>query len=206
VTPERGSTWRRTRHCALAARRTTVLATSARDLAEAVQWGFGQALQIRVIGGGSNLLVADAGSMGCHQDRVWADQRRGVRRTAVLVAEAAPTWQTRRGDWPNRALAAWNGRRTCRHRRRAAVNNAGAFGGDIAHSVVAVTVVNVSGARTRLEPTRCTTGIAPALKRHQMGDAAVESVEPSCSAAKLARLTRASRVSTRSACATSRAS
>ena len=41
-----------------------VLAQSAREVAEALAWARERALPVRVIGGGSNLLVADAGVEG----------------------------------------------------------------------------------------------------------------------------------------------
>jgi UDP-N-acetylmuramate dehydrogenase len=157
-----------------------VLATSGRELAEALCWGADRGLDVRVIGGGSNLLVADAGVDGLvikvGFGRTAVEQRDGL---PVLVAEAGANLanQARRLakqdlaglEWAANVPGTMGG---------AAVNNAGAFGGDTATCLLAVRVVDANGRRTRLSPDEL--GYAyrtSVLKRREMGTLAVENVE-----------------------------
>jgi UDP-N-acetylmuramate dehydrogenase len=156
-----------------------VLAQSAREVAEAIAWARERALAVRVIGGGSNLLVADAGVDGLVIKAAYA--RAGVEERGgqpVLVAEAGVNLanQARRLakqgfgglEWAANVPGTVGG---------ATVNNAGAFGGDTASCLVAVRLV---GAERRLWLSGDEMGYAyrtSVLKRRELGDVAVERVE-----------------------------
>src|SRR5438477_11467679 len=131
-----------------------VLARSAREMAEALQWAVDHACQVRVIGGGSNLLVADAGFEGLVVKAAY--NRTEVCRDGVeprLVAEAGANLanQARRLakqdfgglEWAANVPGTMGG---------AVVNNAGAFGGDTASTLICVTSLNARGERLRLVP------------------------------------------------------
>jgi UDP-N-acetylmuramate dehydrogenase len=157
-----------------------VEARSAQQLVEALQWATRHDLAARVIGGGSNLLVAEAGVDGLVIKPMFAGTTIAEREgQPVLVAEAGVNLanQARRLakqdlgglEWAANVPGTVGG---------AAVNNAGAFGGDTASSVIALTVVDASGARIRLGVEDLRYGYrASALKRRELGDVAVESVE-----------------------------
>ncbi|MBV9328697.1 MAG: UDP-N-acetylmuramate dehydrogenase [Chloroflexi bacterium] len=157
-----------------------VLARSAREMAEALRWATEAGVEARVIGGGSNLLVAEAGAAGLVIKTAFARasvEHRGCER--VLVAEAGANLanvarrlakQDLGGlEWAANVPGTVGG---------AAVNNAGAFGGDTASSVLAVTVVDRTGTRTRLgvEELRYAYRTS-ALKRRELREVAVESVD-----------------------------
>jgi len=150
-----------------------VLAHSGQDLAEAL----GSGAHVRVIGGGSNLLVSDDGVEGVVVKVAF--NRTTVVDGRVVVAEAGANFanlarrlakQDLGGlEWAANVPGTVGG---------AAVNNAGAFGGDTASCLVAVTVVDARGHRARLEPREL--GYAyrtSVLKRRELGEVAVETVE-----------------------------
>jgi UDP-N-acetylmuramate dehydrogenase len=157
-----------------------LLARSARELAEGLHWAVDREVPVRIIGGGSNLLVAEDGVQGLVIKTGFA--RTGVEDRPggpVLVAEAGANLanQARRLAKQNFGGLEWaaNVPGTV---GGAAVNNAGAFGGDIASCLVALTVVHAGRQKTRL--TSAELGYAyrtSALKRRELGDVAVESVE-----------------------------
>lgn len=157
-----------------------VLARSAQDVALAFAWANEHGVEARVIGGGSNLLVADDGfegliiKAGFSRSEVRLEQG-----GPVLVADAGANFanvarrlakQDLGGlEWAANVPGTVGG---------AVVNNAGAFGGDTASCLLSVTLVNGRGQRTRLEPSEL--GYAyrtSALKRRQLGEVAVESTE-----------------------------
>jgi UDP-N-acetylmuramate dehydrogenase len=157
-----------------------VEARSAGEVAEALQWAARHAVPARVIGGGSNLLVAETGADGLVIRPVFGrtsiEDRDG---SPVVMAEAGANLanlarrlakQDLGGlEWAANVPGTVGG---------AAVNNAGAFGGDTASSVLSVSVVDASGTRTRLDVDALHYGYrASTLKRREMGDVAVESVE-----------------------------
>lgn len=159
-----------------------VLAKSAQDVAEALHWADERELEARVIGGGSNLLVAEDGVAGlvikCDHafGRATVQSRNGE---LVLLAEAGANLanQARRLARQDLAGLEWaaNVPGTV---GGAAVNNAGAFGGDTASSALAVTLVDALGKRTRLSVDDLHYGYrSSALKRRELGNVAVESVE-----------------------------
>jgi UDP-N-acetylmuramate dehydrogenase len=157
-----------------------VLAISAQDVVEGLCWAADRGLDARVIGGGSNLLVADAGIEGLvikiGFGRTGVEARDGQ---PVLVAEAGANLanQARRLakqglgglEWAANVPGTVGG---------AAVNNAGAFGGDTAGCLVAATVLDAGGMRTTLTAPELSYGYRTSiLKRRELGDVAVELVE-----------------------------
>src|SRR5947207_2533078 len=157
-----------------------VLASSARDMAEALQWALDRELQVRVIGGGLNVLVADAGFDGLVVKA--AHNRTEVRRDGVepsFVAEAGANLanQARRLakqdlgglEWAANVPGTVGG---------AVVNNAGAFAGDTASALICVTLLNARGERLRLGPGDLSYAYRTSvLKRRELGEVAVEVVE-----------------------------
>src|SRR5439155_14869979 len=156
-----------------------VLATSAEEAAEALRWARERDLPVHVIGGGSNLLVADAGVSGLIVKAAYArtqvEDRHGQ---PVLIAEAGVNLanQARRLakqgfgglEWAANVPGTVGG---------AAVNNAGAFGGDTASCLLAAGLVS---AERRLWLSGDELGYAyrtSVLKRRELGDVAVERVE-----------------------------
>jgi len=129
-------------------------AASAQEVAEGLRWAADHGEQVRVIGGGSNLLVADNGVDGLvirvAFGRTEVQERAGG---PVLVAQAGANLansarrlakQDLGGlEWAANVPGTVGG---------AAVNNAGAFGGDTASCLVGLTVVEAGGRRTRLGP------------------------------------------------------
>jgi UDP-N-acetylmuramate dehydrogenase len=157
-----------------------VVAHTAQEMAEAIRYGRDAGLPVRIIGGGSNLLVSDDGVEGLVVKAAFAAatvERRGAQ--PVLVAEAGANFanyarrlakQNLGGlEWAANVPGTIGG---------AAVNNAGAFGGDTASCVLAVTIVSANGERTRIEAREL--GYAyrtSVLKRRELGNVAVETVE-----------------------------
>jgi UDP-N-acetylmuramate dehydrogenase len=157
-----------------------VLARSGQDMADGLRWARDHGVAVRVIGGGSNLLVAEAGVDGlvikAANQAVDVADRDGQ---PVLVAEAGANLArearrlAKRGfgglEWAANVPGTVGG---------AAVNNAGAFGGDTASCVVLVTLVDVSGHTVQLRADEL--GYAyrqSVLKDRERGDVAVERVE-----------------------------
>jgi UDP-N-acetylmuramate dehydrogenase len=157
-----------------------VLARSAQDVAEGLCWAADHGVVARVIGGGSNLLVADAGVDGLvikiGFGRSVVEARAGE---PVLMAEAGANLanQARRLakqdlgglEWAANVPGTVGG---------AAVNNAGAFGGDTAACLVAVTLIDARGMRQKLTARDLSYAYRTSLlKRRELGDVAVELVE-----------------------------
>jgi len=157
-----------------------VLARSAREMVEALDWAAQHDIEARIIGGGSNLLVAEAGVAGLVIKAAFARtsvEERGAERVLVAEAGANLANQARRLakqdlgglEWAANVPGTIGG---------AAVNNAGAFGGDTASSATGVTVVDPSGTRTRLSVAELGYGYRTSvLKRRELGEVAVETVE-----------------------------
>lgn len=157
-----------------------VLAKSAQDVAAAFAWATERGLEVRVIGGGSNLLVADRGFGGVIVKVAYSHcEVRQDETGPVLVAQAGANFanQARRLakqdlgglEWAANVPGTIGG---------AVVNNAGAFGGDTASCLLSATVVDASGRRLRLSPSEL--GYAyrtSVLKRRELGEVAVESAE-----------------------------
>ena len=157
-----------------------VLAKSGQDLADGLRWARDHDLPVRIIGGGSNLLIAEAGVAGlvikASAARVEVEELRGE---PVLVAEAGANLANvarrlaKQGfgglEWAANVPGTVGG---------AAVNNAGAFGGETAACLLSVTIVDADGARLKLGADEL--GYAyrsSVLKWRERGDIAVERVE-----------------------------
>jgi UDP-N-acetylmuramate dehydrogenase len=157
-----------------------VFAKSGQDLADGLRWARERDVPVRVIGGGSNLLVAEAGVAGlvikAANTRAAVEELHGE---AVLVAEAGATLANlarrlaKQGfgglEWAANVPGTVGG---------AAVNNAGAFGGETAACLLALTLVDADGSRLELDAAEL--GYAyrtSVLKRRERGDVAVESVK-----------------------------
>jgi UDP-N-acetylmuramate dehydrogenase len=157
-----------------------ILAKSGQDLADGLRWAGDHHVPVRVIGGGSNLLIAEAGVEGLviktAATRAEVEEVHGA---PVLVAEAGANLANlarrlaKQGfgglEWAANVPGTIGG---------AAVNNAGAFGGETAACLLSVTVVDADGARLKLGADEL--GYAyrsSVLKRRERGDIAVERVE-----------------------------
>jgi UDP-N-acetylmuramate dehydrogenase len=157
-----------------------VLAKSGQELADGLRWARDRDLPVRVIGGGSNLLIAEAGVEGLviktGATRGEVEEMQGQ---PVLVAEAGANLANlsrrlaKQGfgglEWAANVPGTVGG---------AAVNNAGAFGGETARCIVTVTLVDAGGARFELDADEL--GYAyrtSVLKRREHGDVAVERVK-----------------------------
>jgi len=157
-----------------------VLARSGQDLVDGLRWARDHDLPVRIIGGGSNLLIAEAGVAGlvikASAARVEVEELRGE---PVLVAEAGANLANvarrlaKQGfgglEWAANVPGTVGG---------AAVNNAGAFGGETAACLLSVTIVDADGARLKLGADEL--GYAyrsSVLKWRERGDIAVERVE-----------------------------
>ena len=175
------------------------LARTVDEMLATLRWATETGQPSRIIGGGSNLLVADDGAAGLVIKA--ANTAARVVETAdgpVLVADAGATIAnvarrvSKQGygglEWATNVPGTVGG---------AAVNNAGAFGGDTATCLVALTIVAPDGGRRRL--TAVEMGYAyrtSILKRRELGDVAVVQVElrltassPEASGALVARYT-----------------
>jgi UDP-N-acetylmuramate dehydrogenase len=150
------------------------------ELTALLRWADESGIPRRVIGGGSNLLVADAGVEGLvvKVASSWSEvaERNGQ---PVLVADAGVTLAnvarkvSKQGfgglEWAANVPGSVGG---------AAVNNAGAFGSDTASRVISVTMVDARGTNQRLEPADLHFGYRTSvLKRRELGDVAVMRVE-----------------------------
>jgi UDP-N-acetylmuramate dehydrogenase len=145
-----------------------VLAHSAGELAEALQWARARAMPVRVIGGGSNLLVAEAGVEGLvikavnvrfavHGDRVRADAGTNLANMARKLAKQG--WGGL--EWAANVPGTVGG---------AVVNNAGAFGGTTADCVDSIRLLDADGRLRELAANALDYGYRTSLlKRRAMG-------------------------------------
>jgi UDP-N-acetylmuramate dehydrogenase len=156
-----------------------VLATSAQDAVEALRWARERNVPVRVIGGGSNLLVADGGVEGVVVKAAYAkamvEERRGE---PVLVTEAGANLANQARKLAKQGLGglewAANVPGTV---GGAAVNNAGAFGGDTASSLRMLRLVTAERVLC-FGPTELGYAYRTSmLKRRELGDVAVDLVE-----------------------------
>jgi UDP-N-acetylmuramate dehydrogenase len=157
-----------------------ILAKSGQDLADGLRWAGDQHVPVRVIGGGSNLLIAEAGVEGLViKTAATRAEVEAVHGEPVLVAEAGANLANlarrlaKQGfgglEWAANVPGTIGG---------AAVNNAGAFGGDTASCLLSVTLVDADGAQLKLGVDELGyTYRSSVLKRRERGDVAVERVE-----------------------------
>ncbi len=156
------------------------LAGTARELAALLGWARAEGLAVRAIGGGSNLLVADAGVDGlvvkvqvggCRVEEGGGEPVLVVGAGVGLasVARRVSREGLRGLEWAANVPGTVGG---------AVANNAGAFGGDIATCLVAATVVDASGRCIRLEPAELRYAYrSSALKRRDLDAVAVVEAE-----------------------------
>jgi UDP-N-acetylmuramate dehydrogenase len=157
-----------------------LLAKSGQELADGLQFGRDRHIAVRVIGSGSNLLVAEAGVEGLviktANAHTGVEERRGE---PVLVAEAGANFANvarrlaKQGfgglEWAANVPGTVGG---------AVVNNAGAFGGDTAACLIGVYLIDADGRSERLSADELTYAYRTSvLKRRELGDVAVERVE-----------------------------
>jgi UDP-N-acetylmuramate dehydrogenase len=154
-----------------------LLATSAADVAGGLDWALERGLDVRIIGGGSNLLVAEPGVDGLVIKVAAA--RYAIEQSedgAVVVAEAGANL----ANLARRiAKQGWSGLEWAANVPGtvggATVNNAGAFGGDIASCLVSVDLVWANGRRATLASGDLAYVYRNSvLKQRALGDAAVE--------------------------------
>jgi UDP-N-acetylmuramate dehydrogenase len=156
------------------------LAQDDTELAAGLRWAHEHELPVRIVGGGSNLLIADAGVAGL-VIKPAATVAQVVERDsgAVVVAAAGANLANlarrlaKQGwgglEWAANVPGTVGG---------AVVNNAGAFGGDTAHQLVRAVVVDAAGARQELLPEALGYGYRTSvLKRGDLGNVAVAEVE-----------------------------
>lgn len=154
--------------------------TTAEAIPELLRWATGQGIPVRFVGGGSNLLVADAGVGGLvvhvRYDETSVEERDGE---PVLVAGAGANFANlarrlaKQGlgglEWASNVPGTVGG---------AVVNNAGAFGGDTQTDLIAATIVDAAGTLTRLLNADLRYAYRTSrLKRREMGDVAVLQAE-----------------------------
>jgi UDP-N-acetylmuramate dehydrogenase len=157
-----------------------VLARSADELANALRWAKAEGVAVRVVGGGSNLLVNDAGVDGLVVKVVSSSSRVEEKQgQAVLVADAGVTIANiarrlaKEGwgglEWAANVPGTVGG---------AAVNNAGAFGGDTASCLLRAQVIDADGRLRWLEQRELQYAYrSSVLKKREKGEVAVVSVE-----------------------------
>jgi UDP-N-acetylmuramate dehydrogenase len=153
-----------------------LLAGSAEELAQGLQWARARTLPVRVIGGGSNLLAADAGVHGLVIKAVnaqWAVHDLTVTADAGVTIANLARRLAKQGyaglEWAANVPGTVGG---------ACVNNAGAFGGDTASCLVRATVVDANGRVRYVEgPELRYAYRTSVLKQRELGDLAVVSVE-----------------------------
>ena len=157
-----------------------LLARTSDELVEGLQWARLEGVPVRIIGGGSNLLVADAGFEGlviktgnAHTE---VQQRGGQ---PALVADAGVTLANVARRLAKHGLGGleW-GANVPGTVGGAAVNNAGAFGGDTASCLLGLRLVDAEGRLTTLDaPDLGYDYRTSVLKRRELGDVAVVRVE-----------------------------
>jgi UDP-N-acetylmuramate dehydrogenase len=157
-----------------------LLAKSGAEIALGLDWARTNNVPVRIIGGGSNLLVADAGFEGLviktANSHAAVAERYGE---PVLVAEAGANLANlarrlaKQGfgglEWAANVPGTVGG---------AVVNNAGAFGGETAACLLAVELIDSQGHCLQLRPDEMDYAYRDSLlKRRELGDVAVERVE-----------------------------
>jgi UDP-N-acetylmuramate dehydrogenase len=157
-----------------------VLAKTGEQIAMGLDWAAEKDVPVRIIGGGSNLLVAEGGFEGLvvktANTHAAVAERYGE---PIVVAEAGANLANlarrlaKQGfgglEWAANVPGTVGG---------AAVNNAGAFGGETAQCVIAIEVIDARGRRMQLKPDELDYAYRDSvLKRRELGDVAVERVE-----------------------------
>jgi len=149
-----------------------VEARSCAEVVEALRWAHGHAVPVRVVGGGSNLLVADAGVDGLVikvASANWQVQGETVRADAGVNLANMARKLAKQGwgglEWAANVPGTVGG---------AVVNNAGAFGGDTASVVQLARIVDGAGTLRELDVAVLRYAYRTSvLKRRECGDVAV---------------------------------
>jgi UDP-N-acetylmuramate dehydrogenase len=152
-----------------------VLAKTSDELIEALRWARASEVQVRVIGGGSNLLVAAGGVEGLVIKAVnarWAVEGLVVTADAGLTIANLARRLAKQGygglEWAANVPGTVGG---------ACVNNAGAFGGDTASCLVSATAVDADGHVRRLSAEELRYAYRTSvLKRRELGELGVAEV------------------------------
>jgi UDP-N-acetylmuramate dehydrogenase len=157
-----------------------LLAKTGEQIALGLDWAHTKNVPVRIIGGGSNLLVADAGFEGLviktANSYAAVAERYGE---PVVVAEAGANLANlarrlaKQGfgglEWAANVPGTVGG---------AVVNNAGAFGGETAACLLSVDLIDSGGHCLRLRPDEMDYAYRDSLlKQRELGDVAVEKVE-----------------------------
>lgn len=153
---------------------------SADELVAALQWAEAAAVSVRVVGGGSNLLIADAGFDGLVVRPILSRWRVADRAgSPVLFAEAGVPFGTVARSLSKEGFGGLEWAATVPGTvAGAVVNNAGAFGSDTAASLLAAWLVDRQGVERCLLPGDLDYAYRTSrLKRRELGDVAVTRVE-----------------------------
>jgi UDP-N-acetylmuramate dehydrogenase len=157
-----------------------LLAKTGEQIVMGLDWAAERDVPVRIIGGGSNLLVAEAGFAGLviktANTHASVAERYGE---PIVEAEAGANLANlarrlaKQGfgglEWAANVPGTVGG---------AVVNNAGAFGGETAQCVIAIEVIDAHGRRMQLKPDEMDYAYRDSLiKRRELGDVAVERVE-----------------------------
>jgi len=151
-----------------------LLAHSAAELVDGLQWASAGGVPVRVIGGGSNLLVSEAGVEGLVIKAAaasWSVDGLSVTADAGVTIANLARRLAKQGygglEWAANVPGTVGG---------ACVNNAGAFGGDTASYLVSATVVDAAGHVRQLPGSELRYAYRTSvLKRRELGDVAVVS-------------------------------
>jgi UDP-N-acetylmuramate dehydrogenase len=156
------------------------VAHDAAEMTAALQWARAEGVAVRVIGGGSNLLVADAGvdglvikASGANAEVISGAEPPRVRAAAGVTFASLARRLAKQGlgglEWAANVPGTVGG---------AAVNNAGAFGGDTASVLVALRCVDADGRLQVLGADELAYAYRSSrLKRRELGEVAVVEVE-----------------------------
>jgi UDP-N-acetylmuramate dehydrogenase len=157
-----------------------VLARTSDELAAALRWAKANGAPVRIIGGGSNLLIAANGveglvvKMAAAESEVEDQNGEPVLRVSAGATIANVARRLAKDGWGGLEWAA-NVPGTV---GGAAVNNAGAFGGDTASCLVNLTLVDAEGGEQRLQNHELQYAYRTSvLKRRELGDVGVLEVQ-----------------------------
>jgi len=157
-----------------------LIAREASEMVAALSWARGEGIEVRIIGGGSNLLVADAGIPGLViKAATSTTEVHACAGVPVLRASAGATLATVARRLAKQGLGGLEWAATVPGTvGGAAVNNAGAFGGDTAACLLRLRCVDADGQVLELGPAEL--GYAyrtSVLKGRQLGDLGVIEVD-----------------------------
>jgi UDP-N-acetylmuramate dehydrogenase len=156
------------------------MAHTREELVDALRWARGEGVSVRIIGGGSNLLVSDAGIDGLviktanvHSEVAGRAGQPILRADAGVTLANVARRLAKQGfgglEWAANVPGTVGG---------AAVNNAGAFAGDTASCLIGLELVDAEGRIHVLDQRELAYDYRTSvLKRRELGDVAVVQVE-----------------------------